>query len=71
MQPHRGRWTLIAGMVLLPALYLALAGVHTGTEPRLSSWEARAQAQAVARNVQAPEDSRQLRQITLHITGMS
>lgn len=72
MQQRRGRWTLITGMLLLPVLYLVLAGVHAGTEPRLASWpEARAQAPAGARNVQALEDSSQLRQVTLHITGMS
>jgi hypothetical protein len=63
---------LIAGMLLLPALYLALAGVHTGTETRLSSrQEAMAQARPIASNVQAPEGSRPLHQVTLRITGMS
>jgi len=37
MQQRRGRWQLIAGMRLLPAFYLALAGAHTGTETRLPS----------------------------------
>jgi len=72
MQQRRGRWKLIAGMLLLPAFYLALAGVHTGTETRLPSRpEARAQAQAVSRNAEAPGVSSPLHQVTWHITGMS
>lgn len=72
MQQLRGRWKLIAGMLLLPALYLVLAGVHSGTETRLPSrQEAMGQAQAVSRNAEAPGVSSPLDQVTLRITGMS
>ena len=72
MQQRRGRWTLRVGMLLLPALSLALAGVHTGTETRLPSrQEAMAQAQAGARNAEAPGAISPLHQVTLRITGMS
>jgi hypothetical protein len=72
MQQRRGRWTLRAGMLLLPVFYVALAGVHTDTEPRLPSrQEALAQAPAVARSAAAPGVSSPLHQVTLHITGMS
>lgn len=72
MQQFRGRWQLIAGMLLLLTLYLALAGVHTGTETRLPpQQEAVVQAQAVSSDARATGDISQLRQATLHITGMS
>lgn len=72
MQQLRSRWQLIAGMLLLPAFYLALAGVHTGTETRLPPrQEAVVQAQAVSRNAEAPGVSSPLHQVTLRITGMS
>lgn len=72
MQQLRGRWQLIAEMLLLPALSLVLAGIHTGTVTRLPSrQEALAQAQAVSRNAEAPRLSSPLHQVTLRITGMS
>jgi hypothetical protein len=72
MDQRRGRWTLIAGMLLLPALYLAFAGVHTGTKLRLPArQEATVHAQVVARHTEVPGVSSPLHQVTLRITGMS
>ena len=72
MHQYRDRWTLIAGMLLLPALYLAFAGVYTGTETeRPVRQEAMAHAQAVSRPAEVPGVSSPLHQVTLRITGMS
>ena len=72
MHQRRGRWALMAGMLLLPALYLAFASVHTGIKIRLPSRQAAmAHAQAVSRPAEVPGVSSPLHQVTLRITGMS
>ena len=72
MQQLRDRWKLSVRMLLLLALYLALAHIHTGTASRLPPQQgAMAQAQAVSRHANTPGGSSQLHQVTLRITGMS
>ena len=72
MQQLRDRWKLRVRMLLLLALYLALANIHTGTTSRLPLQQGTiAQAQAVSRHANTPGGSSQLHQVTMHITGMS
>ena len=72
MQRLIDRWKVIGGTLLVLALSVALAGVYTRTEPTLPlQQEAMAQAPALSSDPQTPGDSSQLRQVALHITGMS